>query len=131
MEQHATEPTTNHGELLGCFGDLLHRDIELRKKCGRRLARSREIPIKRLRDLGPGLRLDANGHHLPNPGAELVAESSPRNPRLGIGVGCRLAQIELSRKVRGHRRGSRRIKTIPETAHERDALLGGKGLEGW
>ncbi len=79
----------------------------------------------------PGLRLDANGHHLPKPGAELVAESRPRNPRVGIGVGCRLAVIELSRKVSGHRRRRRRVKTIPETAHERDAFLGSKGFEGW
>ncbi len=129
MEQHATESTTNHGELLGGIGDLLHGGVELRQKRGRRLARARQIPVKRVRNLGLGLHLDANRRHLADPGAELVAERSPRNPRLGIGVGCRLAAIELSRKIGGDRRGGRRIKTIPEPAHERDALLGGEGFE--
>jgi len=113
MEQHATEPPTDHGELLGCVGDLLHRGLEL----------------------GPGARPDANGHHLPNPGAELVAEGGPRNSRIGIGVGLRLrlrlAAVKLSGKHGRDRRGSRRIKTVPESAHERDALLGGEGFEGW
>ena len=103
MEQHATDSTTNHREPLRGIGDLLHGGVELRQKRGRRLARARQIPVKRVRDLGPGLRLDANRRHLADPGAELVAERSPRNPRLGIGVSGRLATIELSRKIGGDR----------------------------
>ena len=119
-----------HRELLRCLGDLRHGRVDLSKKRRRRVVRAGEIPFKGLRDFGTCQCPNADHGHLSNPCAELVAESSPRNACVRIGIGLRFAGIQFDGKRWGQRRGSDRVETIPQSAHECDALFGGEGLKG-
>ena len=130
MQQHATESAAYDGKVFRCLHDLLHGDVELCKKVRRRVLGSGEIPFERFRYLGASLRPDAEDGHSANPGSQLVAEGGPRNARIGIGISVRFAAVEIRGEGRRERRGGRRIKTVPETANQRDALFGGEGFEG-
>lgn len=130
MEQHATQSAAYDRELFRRLDDPFHDDVELGKKVCRRVRGSGEIPIERLRYLGASLRPDAEDGHLANPGPQLVAQGSPRNASVGFGIGFRFAAVEIGGEGRSERRGGRRIKTVPETADQRDALFGGEGFQG-
>ena len=113
---------------LGCFDDqydcLVYSVQKARRCCGRVVA----IPLKGGLNLAPRELSDADAPHLPKLLPETLFQLGPGFTVFRISVRFSLAAIQFGGKRVRHGSGVGRIQTVPEAAHQLDALFWGQFL---
>lgn len=123
MQEHAPHPATHDGKLLRRDRELKKGRVEFCEEVRGGAVRSGQIPLERFGDLSAGESPDAEGRHLANSGAELVAEGGPRNAGVRVRVRVHFPAVELSGKGRRDRRSGSRIEAVPQPADKCNALF--------
>jgi len=124
------EPTPHDRQTRSDLGEMGEGPIHRVERIGSGTGGPDAIPLECPTYVGSRAEANDEHRHSAQPGAGLVADRRPRDAGVGVRIALRLTPIQFGGQCGGERDGGSRVQTVPETADERDALLGRQGFEG-